>query len=155
MEDMLVLDGEQECRTAIAEPPARPRLRTRLWRLLVRVACGFASLVEWLFGLLSLVVLLSTLAALPVVRLLTLGYFLESAASVARSGRLRDGFVGVRKAARVGGIAAGMWVSLLLAWVAGLYARSAALINPGGGTAIFWRAAVVGLTLLAGGRYRG
>ena len=140
MEDMLVLDGEQEPRTAIDEPPAqptRPRLQTRLWRLLVRVACGFASLVEWLFGLLSLVLLLSTLAALPVVRLLTLGYFLESAASVARSGRLRDGFVGVRKAARVGGVAAGMWVSLLPAWFAGLYARSAALINPGGGTAIF------------------
>ena len=67
--------------------------------------------MEWLFGLASLLVGLSTLAALPILQFLSLGYLLESSARVARSGRLRDGFVGVRRAARVGGIAAGLWLA--------------------------------------------
>ena len=41
------------------------------------------------------------LAALPLVQVLSLGYFLESAARVARTGRLRDGVIGVRRAAHV------------------------------------------------------
>ena len=103
---MLVVDDEREFIAVLAEPevePARPRLRTRLWRACAALARGIASLVEWLFGLLSLVLGLSILAALPIINVLSLGYFLESSARVARSGRIRDGFVGVRKAARVGG----------------------------------------------------
>ncbi len=86
--------------------------------------------------MLSLVLGLSMLAALPVVQFLTLGYFLESSARVAQSGRIRDGFVGVRKAARVGGVTAGIWLSLSRRGSPGSYARSAELINPGGGSAI-------------------
>src|SRR5271165_3375883 len=89
------------------------------------------------------------LAALPIVQFLSLGYFLESSARVARSGRLRDGFVGVRKAARVGGVAAGIWISLVPTWLAGTYARSAELINPGGRSAILWRIALVVVTVIA------
>ena len=129
--------------------PVRPKLRTRLWLLLRRAARAIGSLVEWLFGVLSLVLGLSMLAALPVVQFLSLGYFLESSARVARSGRIRDGFVGVRKAARVGGVTAGIWLSLVPTWFAGSYARSAELINPGGGSAIFWRTAFVAVTVLA------
>ncbi len=152
MEDMLVLDAEREFTAVMAEPevePARPRLRARLWLFVRKVARGIASLLEWLFGALSLVLGLSMLAALPVVQFLTLGYFLETSARVARSGRIRDGFVGVRKAARVGGVAAGIWLSLVPTWFAGMYARSAELINPGGGSAIFWRVVLVVVTVLA------
>ena len=68
---------------------------------------------EWVFGLLSLIVGLAILASIPVVQLLSLGYLLEASGRVARSGRLGDGFVGVRKAARVGSIVIGTWLILL------------------------------------------
>jgi hypothetical protein len=152
MEDMLVVHDEREFISVLAEPevkPARTRLRSRLWRLLRRVAMGIASLVEWLFGLLSLGLGLSIVAALPIINVLSLGYFLESSARVARSGRIRDGFVGVRKAARVGGVTAGIWLSLAPTWLVGIYARSADLINPGGRSAILWRIALIAVTALA------
>ena len=151
---MLVVDDERELIAVAAEPelkPARTRLRSRLWRLLRRLAFGIASLVEWLFGLLSLVLGLSILAALPIINVLSLGYFLESSARVARSGRIRSGFVGVRKAARVGGITAGIWLSLVPAWLVGIYARSADLINPGGKSAILWRIGLIVVTVMAAG----
>ena len=86
----------------LAEPAPVPRRRVWRWlgRLLWRAACAIASAMEWLFGLLSLLVGLATLAALPLVQVLSLGYFLESAARVARTGRLRDGVIGARRAAR-------------------------------------------------------
>jgi hypothetical protein len=68
---------------------------------------------------------------------------------VARCGRLRDGFVGVRTAARLGGLAigAGVW-ALPLWWLASM-ARSAELIDPGGPTAARWRVALAVATVLA------
>ena len=125
MEDMLVLDAEREFTAVMAEPevePARPRLRDaalafRTQRREESPRCSSGS-----SALLSLVLGLSMLAALPVVQFLTLGYFLETSARVSRSGRIRDGFVGVRKAARVRGVAAGIWLSLVPTWFAGMYA---------------------------------
>jgi hypothetical protein len=96
--------------------------------------------------------------------LLTLGYFLESSARVARSGRLRDGFVGVRRASRVGGLAAGIWLATLPAWLVGGLARSAELIDPGSPAARGWAALLVivvaltvfhvGIACARGGRLR-
>jgi hypothetical protein len=94
---------------------------------------------------------LAVLAALPLLQFLSLGYLLEAGGRVARSGRLRDGFVGVRLAARLGGAVAASW---LLLWpvrvVAGL-ARSAQVIDPGGEVARGWRIGLlvfIGLTAL-------
>jgi hypothetical protein len=154
MEDMLVVDDERELVAVLAEPevaPARTRLRSGLWRLVRKLALGIASLIEWLFGLLSLLLGLSILAALPIINMLTLGYFLESSARVARSGRIRDGFVGVRKAALVGGVTAGIWLSLVPSWLVGIYARSAEVINPGGRSAILWRIGLIAVTAMAAG----
>ena len=64
-------------------------------------------------------------------------------------GGFATGSSGVRKAARVGGITAGIWLALVPAWLAGLYARSAELINPGGKSAILWRAVLIVATLVA------
>ena len=149
---MLAVADERELATAIVEPetlPARPRLRSRLWlkaqcRECARLASG------WLFGVLSLVLGLSMLAALPVIQFLSLGYFLESSARVARSGRIQVGFVGVRKAARVGGITAGIWLSLVPTWLVATQARAAELISPGGKSAIMWRVGLFAVTVLAG-----
>ena len=137
----------------LASPPAEPRRRRPgpwILGLVVRLVRSVASGAEWLFGLASLLVGLSTLAALPVLQFLSLGYLLESSARVTRRGRLRDGFVGVRRAARIGGIAVGTWLATVPAWLVGTAARSAELIDPGGRAARGWRAAlfvVVGLTV--------
>jgi hypothetical protein len=130
----------------IIEPPRR---RFWLWRFAWRAGCGLASAGEWFFGLVSLVLGLSMLAALPLIQFLSLGYFLESSARVARTGRLRDGLIGVRTAARIGCVAAASWLSLIPAWLVGSYASSAELIDPGGPTARHWRIGLVVVTLIS------
>jgi hypothetical protein len=132
--------------------PVRRRRRLRnpaptLTRLVVRCVGAVGSVLEWLFGVAVLMVGLAALAALPVLQFLSLGYLLEAGGRVARTGRLRDAFIGVRLAARLGGVIAGCWVLLLpVRLVAGL-ARSAQVINPGGHSAAGWR---FGLSVLMG-----
>jgi hypothetical protein len=67
---------------------------------------------EWFFGCTALILGLAILATIPGLQFLSLGYLLEVSGRIARTGRLRDGFVGVRKAARVGGFALGVWLFL-------------------------------------------
>src|SRR5437773_919156 len=109
----------------------------RLWRLA-------GSVWEWVFGAVTLIVGLAVLAALPVVGLLTLGYLLEAGGRIARTGRLRDGFIGVRTAARAGGIVLGTWLMLLPLRLVSSYLVSAPLIDPDGPVARHWR---IGLTV--------
>jgi hypothetical protein len=131
-------------------PPPRPLPRnplTLVFRLIARVVSAVGSVLEWLFGALSLVVGLAVLAAIPVLQFLSLGYLLEAGGRAARTGRLRDGFIGVRLAARLGGIVLGSAVLLLpVRLVAGM-ARSAQIIAPGGRAAAGWR---IGLSVLIG-----
>jgi hypothetical protein len=151
MDDVIVVGSDLRSFQAGSDLGQPPRSRKRRGGLVRRVAGGIASSTEWLFGLVTLVVGLSVLAALPLLQFLSLGYFLESSARVARSGRLRDGFVGVRRAARVGGVVLGTLISLVPLWLVGSYARSAALIDPGGAVAHRLRNAlwiVIGLTFL-------
>ncbi|HKB02845.1 MAG TPA: hypothetical protein VKD90_11540, partial [Gemmataceae bacterium] len=61
---------------------------------------GIGLVIEWLFGFVSLIGGLAVLAAIPVLQFLSLGYLLEAGGRVARSGRFRDGFIGIRTAAR-------------------------------------------------------
>lgn len=138
---------------ALAEPEApRPPGRRRRFApraLAVAAARWSISAAEWLFGLASLLIGLSVLAALPVAQLLSLGYLLESSARVARSGRLRDGFIGVRRAARIGGAAAGIFLACVPFRMARSFADSAALIDPGGFSVTAWRVGAAVLTVLA------
>jgi hypothetical protein len=127
-------------------PPLPPPLpvvpRVSLIRRLVR---GIGSCCEWLFGAAVLIGGLAVLAAIPILQFLSLGYLLEAGARVARSGRLRDGFVGVRLAARLGGIVMGSWLLLLPVRYVSSVAQSAQVIDPGGPIARAWR---VGLFVL-------
>jgi hypothetical protein len=68
---------------------------------------------------------------------------------VARTGRLRDGLIGVRRAARLGCVAAASWLWLVPAWLASSYARSAELIDPGGPGARNWRIIMFVVTTLS------
>lgn len=138
-------------------PTSNKPLPLRLWRTL-------CAILEWLFGLASLLATLALLAAIPIVNLITLGYLLEASGRVATSGRVRDGFIDIPKFARIGSLVAGTWICLLVPRLLSSLATDAWLIDPEGPTARGWRiaqitvtSAVLGHILLAwysGGRLR-
>lgn len=104
---------------------------------------------EWLIGVVSLVAGLAILASIPIIQLLSLGYLLEVSGRVARSGRLRDGLVGVRKAARVGTVVFGTWLVLFPLRVLSEQWYAAQLIAADSPSARFLRGALIVLTGLA------
>jgi hypothetical protein len=122
----------------------KPGFIRRTWRFV-------GSVLEWLFGAVSLCIGLAVLAALPLFQFLSLGYLLEAGARVARTGKLRHGFIGVRTAARIGSLCLGTWLFFLpVRFVADL-ALSAEIIDPGGSVARKWRAGLfimIGLTFI-------
>lgn len=118
--------------------------------ILGRVWYAFTSLIEWLFGVAVLIVGLAFLAATPVLQFLSLGYLLEAGGRIGRSGRFRDGFIGVRKAARVGSIVLGTWLMLLPLRLVSSLATSAQLLDPDGPVARRWETGLLILTLLMG-----
>jgi hypothetical protein len=105
---------------------------------------------EWWFGVVALIIGLSVLAATPILQFLSLGYLLEASGRIARSGRLRDGFIGVRLAARAGSIALGIWLVMLPLRLIASLAHSARIIDPDGVVARRWNIALVVLTVLTG-----
>ncbi len=117
-------------------------------RSFVDIVRALLSVPEWLFGMVCLFIGLAALAALPIFQFLSLGYLLEAGGRVARTGRLRDGFIGVRLAARLGGIVAGSWLLLLPVRYVSDVARSAEIIDPGGRTAAGWRLGLLVLIVL-------
>ncbi len=127
-----------------APPTGKPR------RFLSKVFYGTLSGAEWLFGLGAMVVTLSVLAALPIIQFLSLGFMLESAARVARSGKIRDGFIGIRVLARIGAAVAMSWLLLLPLRYLSDVAFTAQIINPEGGNAGRLRLVVFLLTLMVG-----
>jgi len=118
----------------------------RSWPL--RLWYGTCYVLEWLFGLASLLACLAVLAAIPIVNFLSLGYLLEASGRVARSGRLRDGFIDIPKFAQIGSMVAGTWICLLLPRLISSLATDAWLIDPDGFAAGAWRLAQVAITLL-------
>src|SRR5262245_30045395 len=96
-----------------AVPRALRRREERTGVSLGEVFRGIGRGVEWFFGLVAFVAGLAVLAALPVLQFLSLGYLLEAGGRVAGTGRFRYGFIGIRTAARVGGIVLGCWLFLL------------------------------------------
>ncbi len=114
-------------------PPPLPRHRSRNEFQLL-----FAG-IEWIFGLFCLIGALAILAALPVLQFLSLGYLLEAGGRVAKSGRFRDGFIGIRAIARVGGIVLASWLFLWPIRFLADFVQSATIIDPGGKAATGWQ----------------
>ncbi len=149
MQNLTVLEHAPDVTATLPDSAERSRpRRAPIGSFCRKLARAVGSAIEWLFGLASLVLGLSILAALPVAQFLSLGYFLESAARVARSGRLRDGLIGVRRAARAGGVVLGSVLSLIPLWLVSSYARTADLIDPGGRMAERWRLGLAIVTAL-------
>src|SRR5215831_17700880 len=80
--------------------------------LLLRAFAGIGSVLEWLCGALTLTVTLAVPSVIPILNFLSLGYLLDASGRVAKTKRLRAGFIGVRKAAVFGRIVVGTWLIL-------------------------------------------
>ena len=127
------------------------------------ILAWIGSSAEWVFGALSLVVILAVLATIPILQLLSLGYLLEVSRRVA-TGRLQDGLFGVRKAGRVGSALLGTWLIILPLRLLSSLTADAELIDPGGVVAGRLRIWLIVLTVIAvvhiawawyrGGRFR-
>jgi hypothetical protein len=142
--DVILIAGPADPLPSIRRP-RHPVVRG--FAFIGRVLRAIGSGLEWLFGAVVLLLGLAVLAALPLLQFLSLGYLLEAGGRVARTGQLREGFIGVRQAARLGGIVMGSWVLLLPVRVIAGLAHSAQIIDPGGRVAQGWR---VGLFVLIG-----
>src|SRR5487761_1320129 len=134
---------------SVVEPfDAGPPTITHQPGLLRRIVRIVISATDWLFGAAALIVGLSFLSTYPLFQMLRLGYLLEASGRIARTGRLRDGFVGVRKASRLGSIVFGTWLVLLPLRFVSTMAMSANLIQSDSRAARGWSAALVALTAL-------
>ena len=111
-----------------------------------RLVAFVGSVAEWCFGVATLLVGLAVLASVPVGQFLSLGYLLESSGRVARSGRLRDGFIGVRTAAKFGVVVLAGFLLWLPLYGMSFMAESARIIDPQGRIARQWE---IGLSILA------
>lgn len=106
------------------------------------------SALDWVFGFGAILVGLALLSAIPGLNFLSLGYLLEVSSRVAETGKLRAGFVGVRKASLAGTIVAGTFLALLPArFAAGMW-NDARLVSPGSAIESQWRMALIVLTIL-------
>ena len=94
--------------------------------------------VRMAFGVATLIALLAIVAAVPVLNLLVLGYFLEAEGRVVRSGRFRDGFPLLGFAPRLGSIAIGFLLFLGPLLLINGFAADARLIDPDGSVARRW-----------------
>jgi len=104
--------------------------------------------VDWVFGFGSLVFGLAILSVIPLLNFLSLGYLLHVSGRVAATGRLRDGFVGVRKASMLGSFIAGTWLVLWpVRYVSEMW-KDANLIATGSAVTHGWRVGLIVLTLV-------
>src|SRR5262245_50560203 len=78
-----------------APAPRRDPLIRRAFRAL-------ASALDWLFGFAAIIIGLAALSVVPILNFLSLGYMLHASGRVAATGKLRAGFVGIRKASAIG-----------------------------------------------------
>ena len=133
----------EEPRGSLAQP-APPQPMPWLFRPLR----GALQVGDWVFGALALIIGLAVLATIPAVQLLSLGYLLEVSGRVARSGQLRDGFVGVRRAARLGRIALGVTLLMTPLWIATSLRFSSQLIDPRSRATLVWNVAVAAIAVV-------
>jgi len=127
------------------QPKSKAKLRqgAKVPVVMPRMQPGFLDYVtlgmEWLFGLPVLFLGLAILSAIPIGQFLVLGYLLEVSGRVARTGRLRDGFIGVRTAAHFGGIALASFMMWLPLYFLSIEAQAAQIIDPNGRIARQWQ----------------
>ncbi len=132
---------------ALATPPPLPRRRNFL-----------GGAVRWTFGAVlsalgavTLMLTLAVVATIPIVQFISLGYLLDVSGRIAKTGRLRSGFIGVRQAGWVGLFAFGMFLVWLPLRFASSLAANAHIIAPGSQVSRAWAGGVwIGLAVASG-----
>lgn len=116
--------------TLVNADPFAPSGRTFAWlrAMLIVLGRAFTSAL----GFATAVPLLAVLSAIPVLNLLSLGYLLEAAARVAKSGRFRDGFIGLPQFAVVGMMILATWIWSIPIRLIYSFLQDAELIDAGG-----------------------
>lgn len=99
--------------------------------LIVRFATGVRGFIAANWNGLSLVILLSIAATIPIVQFASLGYMLECAARIARGRPIRECFPGSQIAGRLVIVLACVGLSWLPIWLLADMAYTAELIHPG------------------------
>ncbi len=123
-----------------------------------------AALGTGVIGLATTVLTLAVISAIPVVNLLSLGFLLEASGRVARSGRLRNGFIGLSRFAAAGRILLACWLWILPIRLVYSFWQDAELIQAGSDAATRLRLILVLMILgigahliracLRGGKWR-
>ncbi|MFM1942352.1 MAG: hypothetical protein RI897_1334 [Verrucomicrobiota bacterium] len=126
-------------------PQPSPTPRPAWWTRAIR---QIRSALDAAFGCLSLIVGLALLSTVPILNFLSLGYLVHASGQVAQSGRLRSGFVGIRKASIAGSLVIGTWLVTLPVRLIASLAQDAELIAPNSPKAHNWRVALLILALL-------
>ena len=101
-------------------------------------------------GFVGIIFSLAVVSAIPILNLLSLGYLLEASARVGKSGRFRDGFIGIRPFAVGARIVIACWLWVLPIRLIDSYRRDAELIAPGSDRALSLRITLIVLILLIG-----
>ena len=133
-------DGDE---VSIAEAPAdliaeRDGIDVTSYRLSSRPSIlkhplrAFAWFVRACFGIVSLILMLAVIAAIPIVNFLALGYLLEVEGRVARTGKLRNAFLLLDVAPRFGSIVLGIWLWVIPLRVIATMRGDVAFLDPGG-----------------------
>ena len=113
-----------------------------------RIWSAIRSFEDWVFGFFAMIVVLAILSSIPILNFLSLGYLLNASGRVAQTGRIRDGFVGIRKIAILGSMALGIWlVTLPLRFVSEMW-KDAMLVAPDSTVANGWYTGLIVLTVL-------
>lgn len=145
----LAMPASEESRagedSAMAET-SLPQLPRR--SLVKRFFGGIAWLIRGIFSLVSLVVCLAVLAAIPVVQLVTFGYLLDVAGRLASGHRLRDALPHVGAAGKIGLVVVAVFVAALPVQLLAHWESVATLIAPGSVQTIVLRNAAVAAAVL-------
>jgi hypothetical protein len=132
-----------------ASPPSVVAEKTPPERRTRTMGSVFDAIVESILGVVCMPLGLAILASLPLVNFIALGYLLEAGGRIARTGRFRDGFFGIRHAGRVGGLFAGIFLTILPVWAISSMAQSAELIDPTSANTRNWKLGLTVATVFA------
>ena len=103
----------------------------------------FFGFIAWLvrgsFAIVSLVVLLAVLTAIPILQLISFGYLLDVAGGLAKGGKLKHSLPHLKQAGQIGLAAVAVFLAALPTQLLVHWESVATLINPGSGQATAMR----------------
>jgi hypothetical protein len=119
--------------------------RSWVFRLVDRIGW----LVSRSFGIVSIILLVAVLSNIPILNLIAFGYLLAVSGRIASTGRIRDGFLHLRKASQIGSIFIGTSLILLPAKLLSWFHSEAYLIDPTSNQTDFLKIALVVVIVLS------